>query len=102
MATETLLMEATRRGGDRQELHERLRRHSLAAQAQVETGAANPLIDSVVADETFRLERAEVDSWLDPVKFTGRSAQQVEDLLREVVEPALAGVEAARVEAPRV
>ena len=102
MATETLLMEATRRGGDRQELHERLRRHSLAAQASLETGGGNPLIDSVVADEAFRLERAEVESWLDPILFTGRSAAQVEELLREVVEPALAGVEVAAVEAPRV
>ena len=102
MATETLLMEAARRGGDRQELHERLRRYSLAALAQVESGGDNPLIDSVVADEKFRLERAEVESWLDPAKFTGRSEAQVADLLREVVEPALAGVETARVEAPRV
>ncbi len=102
MATETLLMEATRRGGDRQELHERLRRYSLAAQARVETEADNPLIDSVVADDSFRLERAEVESWLDPVKFTGRSEAQVCELLREVVEPALDGVEAAPVEAPRI
>ena len=102
MATETLLMEATRRGGDRQELHERLRRYSLAAQASLETGGEGRLIESVVADEAFRLERAEVETWLDPIKFTGRSAAQVEELLREVVEPALAGVEAARVEAPRV
>ncbi len=102
MATETLLMEATRRGGDRQELHERLRRYSLAAQARLEAGGENPLIDSVLADEDFRLERVEVESWLEPAKFTGRSAAQVEDLLREFVEPALAGVEAATVEAPRV
>ena len=95
-------MEATKRGGDRQELHERLRRYSLAAQAKVETGGENPLIDSVLADEEFRLERAEVESWLEPTKFTGRSAAQVTDLLREVVEPALAGVEIAQVEAPRV
>ncbi len=102
MATETLLMEAARRGGDRQELHESLRRYSLAAQAQVETGGDNPLIDSVLADESFRLERAEVESWLAPEKFTGRSEAQVIELLREVVEPALAGVETADVEAPRV
>ncbi len=102
MATETLLMEATRRGGDRQELHERLRRYSLAALERVEAGGDNPLIDSVVADRKFRLERAEVEAWLDPVKFTGRSEAQVRDLLREVVEPALAGADTAEVEAPRV
>ncbi len=102
MATETLLMEATRRGGDRQELHERLRRHSLTAQAGVEAGGDNTLIDSVLADERFGLERAEVEAWLDPIKFTGRSEAQVRDLLRELVEPALAGVEVAPVEVPRV
>ncbi len=102
MATETLLMEAARRGGDRQELHESLRRYSLAAQASVEAGGENPLIDSILADADFRLERAEVESWLDPKKFTGRSEAQVNDLLSEVVEPALAQVEAAPVEAPRV
>ena len=102
MATETLLMEAAKRGGDRQELHERLRRYSLAAQAAVETGRENPLIESVLADEEFRLEREEVESWLDPQAFTGRSADQVDELLGQVVEPALAGIEEAPVEAPRV
>ncbi|MEM7588413.1 MAG: lyase family protein, partial [Acidobacteriota bacterium] len=102
MATETLLMEAVRRGGDRQELHERLRRYSLAALAQVETGGENPLIESILADSDFQLERAEVESWLSPEKFTGRSQGQVVEFLREVVEPALAQVEAAPVEAPRV
>ena len=102
MATETLLMEAVRRGGDRQRLHESLRVYSLAAQARVEAGGDNPLIDSVLADDAFRLERAEVEVWLDPQRFTGRSEEQVDDLLREVVEPALARVEAAPPEAPRV
>ncbi len=102
MATETLLMEATMRGGDRQELHERLRRYSLEAQEVVAAGGDNPLIDRVLADPDFRLERAEVESWLDPQRFTGRSEAQVEELLAEVVEPALAGVEAAAVEAPRI
>ena len=102
MATETLLMEATLRGGSRQELHERLREYSLEAQAVVETGGANPLIDRVVGDPDFRLERAEVDGWLDPQAFTGRSEQQVEELVAEVVEPALAGIESAQVEAPRI
>ena len=102
MATETLLMEAAKRGGDRQELHERLRQYSLDAQEVVEGGGANPLIDRILADPDFRLERAEVESWLDPVAFTGRSAQQVEELLDEVVEPALAGLDTAEIEAPRI
>ncbi|MEM7355172.1 MAG: adenylosuccinate lyase [Acidobacteriota bacterium] len=102
MATETLLMEAVRRGGDRQDLHERLRVHSLAAQERLETGGDNPLIDSILADAAFRLERAEVESWLEPKKFTGRSEDQVSELLCEVIEPALAQVEEAPVEAPRI
>ena len=102
MATETLLMEATRRGGDRQELHERLRRYSLAALAEVELGGENPLIDSVLADADFGLKRAEVESWLSPKIFTGRSEAQVDDFLNEHVRPALEGVEIATVEAPRI
>jgi adenylosuccinate lyase len=103
MATETLLMEAALRGGDRQHLHEQIRVYSLEAQTVLESGAGeNPLIDRIVADPDFRLTRAEVDPWLDPVAFTGRSAEQVTELLEEVVEPALAGLESAEVEAPRV
>jgi adenylosuccinate lyase len=102
MATETFLMEAVKRGGDRQELHEKLRRHSLAAQEAVAQGGDNPLVDSIVADPDFRLERAEVESWLDPEAFTGRSREQVDEFLAEVVEPALEGTEEATVEAPRI
>ncbi len=102
MATETLLMEAALRGGDRQELHERLRRHSLDAQEIVEAGGENPLIDRVASDSAFRLERDEIETWVEPRRFTGRAEAQVEEFLAEVVEPALAGVEVAEVEAPRV
>jgi len=102
MATETLLMEAALRGGDRQELHERIRRYSLEAQDAVEGGGDNPLIERIVADPDFRLSRAEVEPWLDPAAFTGRSAAQVEEFLAEVAGPALAAVSAAAVEAPRV
>jgi adenylosuccinate lyase len=102
MATETLLMEAALRGGDRQELHERIRRYSLEAQAAVEAGGDNPLVGRIVADPDFRLSRAEVEPWLDPRVFTGRSAAQVEEFLAEVAEPALAEVDAAAVAAPRI
>ncbi len=102
MATETLLMQAVLKGGDRQELHERLRTLSLEAQANVEAGGPNTLIDAIVADPDFRLTREEVDSWLDPQAFTGRSAAQVDEFLTHTLEPALAGAEAATVEAPRV
>ncbi len=102
MATETLLMEAALRGGDRQELHERIRRYSLEAQAAVEEGGENPLVPRIVADPDFRLTREEVEPWLDPRAFTGRSAAQVDEFLAEVAEPALAQVDAAPVAAPRI
>ena len=102
MATETFLMEAALRGGDRQELHERLRRHSLEAQREVEAGGENPLVERIAGDPAFRLSREEADRWLDPVLFTGRSAQQVDEFLGEVVDPLLAETTVAAVEAPRI
>ena len=102
MATETILMEAVKRGGDRQELHEKIRVSSLESQAAVEKGGNNPLIDLIAADPAYRAGREEIESWLDPKAFTGRSAEQVEDLLEEVVEPLLEGAEKAPEEAPRV
>ncbi len=102
MATETFLMEAVLRGGDRQELHETIRRYSLESQAAVENGEANPLIDLLVGDPAFRVGREEAESWLDPVLFTGRSAQQVDDFLAEVVEPTLAGRAGSSTETPRI
>ncbi len=104
MATETLLMEAVLRGGDRQELHERLRRYSLDAQEAVAHGGANPLIDRVASDADFRLSHAEVMALLDARAFTGRSAEQVERFLAAEVDPVLdrAGEVRAAVEEPRV
>ena len=102
MATETFLMEAVKRGGDRQVLHETIRRYSLEAQAAVEAGEPNPLVQRIADDPDFRISRDEATSWLDPDAFTGRSAQQVEEFLDEVVEPMLEGAEAAEVQGPRV
>jgi adenylosuccinate lyase len=102
MATETLLMEAVLRGGDRQSLHEKIRVYSLEAQGIVERGGENPLIDQIAGDPEFQLTREEVEGWIDPVAFTGRSAQQVDEFLDEAVEPALQGIEKADVAAPRV
>jgi adenylosuccinate lyase len=102
MATETLLMESALRGGDRQHLHEKIRVYSLEAQSAVEQGGANPLIARIAADPDFRLTREEAEGWIDPVAFTGRSAQQVDEFLAEVAAPALAGIAAAEVTAPRV
>jgi adenylosuccinate lyase len=102
MATETLLMEASLRGGDRQELHERIRRYSLDAQESLARGGGNPLIERIVDDAGFRLTREEVEPWLDPFGFTGRSAAQVDEFLAEVAEPALSGGAAVEVAAPRI
>jgi len=103
MATETLLMEAALRGGDRQILHERLRGYSFEAQSTLEgKGGDNTLIDLIVRDPDFRLTRQEVEPWLDPQAFTGRSAAQVDEFLDEVVAPALAGTAAAAISSPRV
>ena len=102
MATETLLMEAVLRGGDRQELHERIRIHSLEAQAAVARGEENSLIDSIAADSDFRLSRQEILDRLDPQAFTGRSAQQVDELVRERANPILERFPAAEVEDPRI
>ena len=90
MATENIMMDAVRRGGDRQELHERLREHSMTAARHVkEEGGDNDLIERVCADPAFGLKREEVDAILDPARFTGRSAEQVEEYLRDVVRPVL-------------
>lgn len=103
MATETILMEAVKRGGDRQALHERLRGLSLAAQERLARGEDDSqLIADLAADPAFRLSREEIDARLDPRAFTGRSAEQVDDYLAEVVEPLLARHAAAEIEDPRV
>jgi adenylosuccinate lyase len=65
-------------------------------------GGENPLIDLIVSDPEFRLTRQEVEPWLDPVAFTGRSASQVDEFLAETVAPVLEGSEAAAIAAPRV
>jgi adenylosuccinate lyase len=102
MATETILMESALRGGDRQVLHERLRVLSFEAQDAVRRGDDNPLVERIAGEKDFLLSREEIESFVDPKYFTGRSAQQVEEFLAEVVRPALEGVEVAEVAGPRV
>jgi adenylosuccinate lyase len=92
MATETILMQAVRRGGDRQDLHERIRRHSVAAAERVKDhGESNDLVDRIATDAAFGMSREEIDGMLDPARFTGRSAEQVDLFLRNEVEPLLRG-----------
>ena len=90
MATENILMDAVKRGGDRQQLHEKLRVHSQAAARIVkEEGGRNDLIDRIAADPAFGVTRQDIEKILDPQNFTGRSRQQVEDFLRDVIRPML-------------
>lgn len=102
MATESLLMRATVKGGDRQHLHEVIRQHSMTAHEAVSQGTDNPLIELLVADPSFDLEPSEIEDLLQPGTFTGRAAQQVLDFLSEVVSPALENIDAAAIEEPRV
>ena len=91
MATENILMDAVKKGGDRQELHERIRIHSMeAGRAVKEEGKPNDLIERIVADETFQLSMDEVQKILKPENFIGRADQQVSDFVAEYVEPVLA------------
>ena len=90
MATENIMMSAVKRGGDRQELHERLRQHSIAAGRTVkEEGLKNDLMERVCGDPAFGLTLEEGMALLRPENFTGRAPQQVEEYLGEVIEPIL-------------
>ncbi len=88
MATENIMMRAVEAGGDRQELHERLRVHSHAAAAQVKLeGKENDLIKRIAADESFGLTEDEINSLLMPEKYIGRSVHQTEEFIQNVAQP---------------
>ena len=91
MSTENIMMEAVKRGGNRQELHEALREHSHAAARRVKLeGGTNDLIDRVVADPLFPLTREEIDAQMAPEKYVGRAPSQVTEFLRDEIVPLLA------------
>ena len=94
LATENIMMEAVKRGGDRQELHERIRQHSMAATARMREGERCDLLDRLAADPAFGMTRAELDAVMDPALYTGRCAQQVERFLSECA-PLLADAQSA-------
>ena len=90
MATERWLMLAVQSGGDRQELHEVIRKHSMDVYQAMEGGAGNDLVDRLAADPGFaKLDADSLRSELQPERYTGRSAQQVEEYLDEVIDPLL-------------
>jgi adenylosuccinate lyase len=83
-------MEAVKIGGDRQELHERLRIHSMeAAKVVKEYGEKNDLIDRICSDPVFNLSKEDVIKVLKPENYTGRSKEQVEEFIKGEVEPIL-------------
>ena len=83
-ATENLLMEAVKRGGDRQELHEIIRRCSMEATARMKDGESCDLLARLAAEERFGLTREEMETLLDPKLYTGRCAEQVTRFLEKV------------------
>ena len=90
MATENIMMESVKRGGNRQELHEVIRVHSHAAAAKVKLeGGANDLIDRLAEDDAILLNKEEILEQLDPAKYVGRSVSQVEEYLASEVAPIL-------------
>lgn len=90
MATENVIMDAVKRGGDRQELHERIRVHSMAAAKVVkEEGRDNDLIDRIAQDPIFGVSKDELAAVLKPENYVGRAPAQVSEYLAEVVAPIL-------------
>jgi adenylosuccinate lyase len=90
MASENIMMRAVKNGGDRQELHEHIRAHSVeAAKAVKKRGLENDLLERLAADPAFGLNAAELSEIMRPELYTGLAEKQVEDYLREVVRPLL-------------
>ena len=90
MATENILMDAVKAGGDRQELHEKIRTLSMEAGRNVkEKGLDNNLLELIAADPAFNLTLDELKKTMDPSRYTGRAKEQVEEFLNEVIRPVL-------------
>ena len=90
MATENIMMDAVKAGGDRQELHERIRELSMEAGRNVkEKGLDNNLLELIAADPAFNLSLDELKKTMDPSRYVGRSPKQVEEFLEEVIKPLL-------------
>ena len=90
MATENIMMDAVKRGGDRQELHEKIRTLSMEAGRNVkERGLDNNLLELIADEPSFGITLDELKKQMEPSKYTGRSKEQVEDFLKEVIRPIL-------------
>ncbi len=90
MATENIIMESVKKGGDRQELHEKIRVHSLEASKMVkEEGKDNDLLVRIANDNGFNLSQSEINDLLDPKLYIGRAPQQVEEFINNHIKPIL-------------
>ena len=90
MATENIMMDAVKAGGDRQELHERIRELSMEAGRNVKVeGKDNNLLELIAADPAFNMTLEELQKTMEPAKYTGRAAVQVDNFLKKVVHPVL-------------
>lgn len=90
MATENIMMDVTKRGGDRQELHEKIRQYSMEAGAMVKKeGKENDLVDRIANDPAFGMTKEMIEELLEPKNFVGRAPQQTEEFINEVVKPVL-------------
>ncbi len=90
MATENIMMDATKRGGDRQVLHEKIREHSMEASKRVKKdGLDNNLVDLIAEDSAFGMTKEEIENLLEPKNFVGRAPEQTEEYIKEIVMPVL-------------
>ncbi len=90
MATENIMMNAVKKGGDRQELHEKIRQHSVAAASRIKIdGLSNDLVDRIAADESFNMSKDEIIEILKPENFIGRAKEQTEDFINDFINPVL-------------
>ena len=90
MATEKLIMRAVRAGGDRQDAHETIRRHSMdTIKAMRESGSPNDLLDRLAADKTLGVTAGDLKNEMKASRFVGRAPEQVDEFLTEVIAPIL-------------
>ena len=90
MASENIMMDAVKAGGDRQELHEKIRVHSMAAGRRVKNdGAENDLLERIAADDSFGLDKDRLKEHMDPATFIGRAPGQTRKFVAEYIQPIL-------------
>ena len=90
MATENIMMDAVKAGGDRQELHEKIRTLSMEAGRNVkEEGLDNNLLELIATDESFGMSIEELKECMNPINYVGRSVEQVDEFLSEIITPVI-------------